>query len=271
MTRSRGRFHAHDPEAPAVFAEGVNVRYNGTLALERVSFTLERGERVAVVGPNGAGKTTLFRAIAGITPISAGRIRLYGGLPEEHICVGYVPQRSQFDMSFPVNVRDVVMMGRVGRLGLFRWPGRLDREMVQECLSLVGMDDLANRQIGELSGGQQQRVLIARALVQEAEIMLMDEPLTGLDAGSQEGIYQVLDELQRRGVTVLVATHDLNQAARCFDRVMLLNRRLVDIGVPQDVFRAETLRQAYGDHLQIVGTEGETLMMGGNGTCERGA
>ncbi len=244
------QYHQHNGNAPSIAAEGLTVRYNSTVALEDVSFSVDRGERVAVVGPNGAGKSTLFKVIAGILQPTSGRVTLYGGAPERHICVAYVPQRSQVDLQFPVNVRDVVLMGRTGRLGLLRRPGQRDHELVQECLELVDMADLADRRIGELSGGQQQRVFIARALAQEAQVMLLDEPFSGLDLNSQEEILAILDELRRRGVTVLVATHDLGQATRCFDRVMLLNRRLLGFGSPREVFTAELLGQAYGDRLR---------------------
>ena len=245
------QYHQHDPNAPSISAHDLVVRHNGTMALENVTFTVNAGERVAVVGPNGAGKSTLFKVIAGVLQPSAGRITLYGGEPERHICVAFVPQRTQVDLQFPANVRDVVSMGRTGRLGLLRWPRRHDRQLVEECMELVNVSDLAERRIGELSGGQQQRVFIARALAQEAELMLMDEPLNGLDVNSQEEIYAILDELRSRGVTVLVATHDLEQAARCYDRVMLLNRRLLGFGAPRDVFTADLLGQAYGDRLRI--------------------
>jgi manganese/iron transport system ATP-binding protein len=235
-----------------------------------VSFEVQKGERVAVIGPNGAGKSTLFKVLAGVLTPAAGRVSLYGGAPEEHICVGYVPQRSQVDLSFPASVSDVVMMGRAGRLGLFRWPGRRDRRMVRECLDLGEMGDLADRQIGELSGGQQQRVFIARALAQEAEIMLMDEPFSGLDANSQEGILAILNELQRRRVTVLVATHDLNQASTCFDRVMMLNHRLIGYGLAEEVFVDERLREAFGDQIRLVQADGRLIVIGEAGCCGGG-
>jgi manganese/iron transport system ATP-binding protein len=251
--------HLHDRDAPAIAARGVTVRYDGTLALDEVTFTLARGERVAVVGPNGAGKSTLFKVIAGLIRPTQGAVHLFGGAPEQHICVGYVPQRREIDARFPVNVYDVVMMGRVGSLGILRWPDRADRALALEALALVGMGEQAQRQIGELSGGQQQRVFIARALAQQAEIMLMDEPLNGLDTGSQAEIFRILDTLRARGVTVLVATHDLNQAAQCFDQVMLLSRRLVGLGLPTEVFTSERLDAAYGEQLRLVATGGGAL------------
>jgi manganese/iron transport system ATP-binding protein len=259
------RLSTHDPAAPSVSAVGVSVQYNGHLALDQVTFSLKSSERVAVVGPNGAGKSTLFKVIAGVLRPTRGQVRLFGDAPERHICVAYVPQRSQVDMTFPVNVRDVVLMGRIGKLGLLRNPGRKDLALVREYLDLVGMGDLADRQIGELSGGQQQRVFIARSLVQEAEVMLMDEPLTGLDANSQEGILKILDELRQRNVTVLVATHDLNQAARCFDRVLLLNHQLIGIGSAETVFTPQRLAQAYGDQLHLV--DGSSGVIAVNDTC----
>jgi ABC-type Mn2+/Zn2+ transport system ATPase subunit len=172
-----------------------------------------------------------------------------------------VPQRSQVDWQFPVNVADVVMMGRVSRLGLFRWPSRKDWSLVNQALELVGMDHLAKRQIGELSGGQQQRVFIARALAQEAELMLMDEPLNGLDVKSQEGIFSILDRLQKRGVTVLVATHDLNLAAERFDRLMLLNQRILGFGLARDVFTPQLLNEAYSGSMRLIETVNGTMVI----------
>ncbi len=249
----RPAFH-HESES-GVRLEHLTVRYNSHVpALEDVSFTLERGERVAVVGPNGAGKSTLFKVIAGILPPTSGQVDVYGRCPNEHIRIAYVPQRSQVDWSFPVTVADVVMMGRVGRLGLLRWPRRRDWEIVDESLRLVDMAEMANHQIGELSGGQQQRVFIARALAQEAELLLMDEPFTGLDVPAQETLFRILDQLRGRGVTVMVATHDLNQAADRFDRLILLNRRLIAIGRATEVLTPAHLAAAYGGQITILET-----------------
>jgi manganese/iron transport system ATP-binding protein len=257
----------HEAEAPILEASGVTVRYNGRVALDDVSFRLTHGERVAVVGPNGSGKSTLFKVIAGVLHPTAGEVRVGGHSPGGHICIAYVPQRSQVDWTFPVNVADVVMMGQVGKLGLFRHPGAKDWEYVHQCLEVVGMADLADRQIGELSGGQQQRMFIARALAQEAQLMLMDEPLTGLDVTSQENIFRTLEELHRHQVTIMVATHDLNLAAERFDRVMLLNGRLLGMGQPDDVFTPERLQAAYGGHLRLVETP-DGLMMLSDTCCE---
>ncbi|MCU0520463.1 MAG: metal ABC transporter ATP-binding protein [Anaerolineae bacterium] len=243
----------------------LTVGYNGTTALDRVTFHLNVGERVAVVGPNGAGKSTLFKVIAGVLEPTSGDVRVAGCSPRGHICIAYVPQRNDVDWMFPVTVEDVVMMGRFGRLGLFRRPGRQDRAVVRECLGIVGLAELAKRQISELSGGQQQRMFIARALAQESTLMLMDEPLTGLDMPAQERILALLDVLRMQGVTVMVATHDLNQAADYFDRVMLLNHRLLGIGTSAEVFTTAHLRDAYGGQLRLVETGDGLLAL--NDTC----
>ena len=241
-------------------ANGVTTMRGTQYALEDLSFEIDKGERVAVVGPNGAGKTTLLRLIVGSIKPGKGQVNIYGHGPDDHICIAYVPQRNQIDWSFPASVEDVVMMGRVGKIGLFRWPRRRDWEVVRSCLEQVRAIHLAKRQIGELSGGQQQRVFIARALAQEAELLLMDEPLTGLDLPSQEAIFEILNVVQETGVTVLVATHDLNLAAERFDRVMLINKRLIAFGQPPAVLTSNNLLYAYGGHVHVLGEE-ETVLV----------
>jgi ABC-type Mn2+/Zn2+ transport system ATPase subunit len=195
----------------------------------------------------------LFKLMVGEIRPNSGTVTLYGSTPADHLCVAYVPQRKTIDWSFPVTVADVVMMGRIGKIGLFRRAGRRDRELVQESLERVKIAPLADKQIGELSGGQQQRVFIARALAQEAELLLLDEPLTGLDIPSQERFFALLDTVAHSDVTTIIATHDLNLAARQFDQVMLLNGYLVAIGAPKEVLSAENLAAAYGGHLHTVG------------------
>jgi manganese/iron transport system ATP-binding protein len=260
------RSHApHQAGTPILEIKSLSVHYDGVLALEDISLRLQAGERVAVIGPNGAGKSTLFKVIAGVLPASSGEVKIYGQGPGGHICIAYVPQRSQVDWDFPVNVTDVVMMGRVGKLGFLRYPKAKDWAYVHQCLQVVNLDELASRQISELSGGQQQRMFIARALAQEAELMLMDEPFTGLDVKSQEDILTILGELQQRGVTVMASTHDLNLASQHFDRVVLLNRKVLGVGGPEEVFSAERLIQAYGGHLRLIQTESEILAL--NDTC----
>lgn len=256
---------------PVLDVQGLSVRYNDHFALQEITFHLQSGESVAVVGPNGAGKSTLFKVIAGVLPPSSGQVNVFGSQPGGHICIAYIPQRSQVDWRFPVSVGEVVMMGRSRRLRPFAWPNRQDWERVHQALRTVDLDDLSKRQISELSGGQQQRMFIARALAQEAELMLMDEPLTGLDAPSQESLLGLLGRLQEQGVTVMVATHDLQQAAQYFDRILLLNRQLIGLGSAAEVLTPARLKQAYGERLRLVEVEGglaaldDTCCEGGDG------
>lgn len=245
---------------PALEVHNLSVRYNGDQALENVSFRVQVGERVAVVGPNGAGKSTLFKAIVGLIHPQGGVVQTYGAE------IGYVTQRSTVDWNFPVTVHDVVMMGRIGKMGWFRWQHLRDREMVRRCLAQVGMLEYANRQIGELSGGQQQRVFIARALAQEATILLMDEPFSGVDMPSQEAILALLENLREQGITILVSTHDLNLAVERFDLLALLNRQLVAFGPPRQVITPHALTAAYGGQALWRG-EDYALVMGDIGCC----
>jgi len=244
--------HSHNKHAPPIHAELLRATYDGTLALENLTFTVEAGQRVAIVGPNGAGKTTLFKVIAGILRPTGGKLEIFGHGPGSHICVGYLPQRAQVNLDFPVTVAEVAMMGRVREIGLFRWPGKSDWEKVDSALERVGLAHIRGKHIGALSAGQQQRVYLAQAVAQQADIVLLDEPLTGLDLPAQEAIFEILDELSRMSITVLIATHDLNLAAERFDQVMLLNRRLISIGDPESAITSDALLEAYGGHLHVV-------------------
>lgn len=248
---------------PVLRVRNLSVSYNGTHVLFDVSFDVEAGQRVAIVGPNGAGKSTLFKAILGLAPRTDGTVSTNGAE------VGYVTQHSVVDRSFPVTVRDVVMMGRVGRMGWLRWHRPLDREIVQRSLAQVGMLEYAARQIGELSGGQQQRVFIARALAQEATILLMDEPFSGVDAPTQEAILGILDDLHQQGVTLLVSTHDLNLATDRFDRLALLNRQLIVYGPPREVVTPQALAAAYGGQALWRG-EDYAMVLGDIDCCGEG-
>jgi ABC-type Mn2+/Zn2+ transport system ATPase subunit len=225
----------------------VTVIYGGHLALEDMTAQVPHGARVAVVGPNGAGKSTLFKALMGLVPLYAGQIFIHGQpLGSHHDCVAYVPQREEVDWRFPVTVADVVMMGRYGHLGWLRRPTARDWAIVQRSLEQLGIAELAERPIGELSGGQQRRTFLARALAQEPHILLMDEPFTGVDVATLEATLQVLDHLRDAQVTVLLSTHDLNLAATYFDQVMLLNRRLIRYGSPEEVLTPETIVETFG-------------------------
>lgn len=248
------RLQIAEAAVPAIAVEGLTVTYGDRVALEDVSLTLPPGELVALIGPNGSGKSTLLRSILGVIPAAAGRVRVLGRpIREVHAEVAYVPQRERVDWDFPVTVADVVGMGRTVRLGWLRWPGAADRALVRAALERVDMLDRANSQIGELSGGQQQRVFLARALVQQARIMLLDEPLVGVDQRSADVILDLLVEQARNGCTIVMATHDLPQAARLADRLVLLRNRVVADGPPAAVFNPQRLGETFGGEVLITG------------------
>src|SRR5512146_897207 len=227
--------------------ENISVAYGDKTILKDVSFQVQHGARIAVVGPNGAGKSTLFKALVGLLPLQSGRILIHGlPLGDHKDCVAYIPQREEVDWRFPVTVQDVVMMGRFGSFGWVRQPSKKDREIVQRSLEQMGIRNLAKHSIGELSGGQQQRAFLARALAQEPHILLMDEPFTGVDVTTQEATLALIDQLGRQSVTVLVSTHDLTLATQRFDRVLLLNRKLIYYGRAGDAFTPEALGEAFG-------------------------
>jgi ABC-type Mn2+/Zn2+ transport system ATPase subunit len=259
----------HRTGLPVLEVHGVTVRYDGVTALEGITFSLQKGDFVALVGPNGAGKSTLFKAIAGLIKPQEGEIKVYGYEPGGHICIAYIPQRSEVDWNFPATVADVVMMGRIAKLGPLLWPRKKDWEVVYKALKVVGLEEMANRPIRELSGGQQQKAFIARALAQEAELMLLDEPFNGIDAPSQAEILQILKELHHREVTIMLSTHDLEMASQHFDLVMLLSRRLLGFGCPEMVFTPQLLRQAYGGHIQFLQTP-EGFRIVGDTCCGHG-
>jgi ABC-type Mn2+/Zn2+ transport system ATPase subunit len=228
--------------------EGVAAGYpGGALALEDVSFQIPHGAQVAMIGPNGAGKSTLFKAMVGLVPVRAGRILIHGlPLNAHRDCLAYVPQREEVDWRFPVTVKDVVMMGRYHHLKWPGRPGRKDRELVRAALDQLGLADLAGRPISDLSGGQQQRVFIARALAQEPHILLMDEPFTGVDAATVETTLRLLPELRKRGVTLIVSTHDLAMAWERFETILLINKRVVGFGRPAEVLTTGRIQEAFG-------------------------
>jgi manganese/iron transport system ATP-binding protein len=269
-----GRESPHRAGAPILSVQDLTVMYGQTPAVDGVSFELSAGDQVAVIGPNGAGKSTLFKAIAGVIAPTRGTVRVGGTDPAEHICIAYIPQRNQIDWSFPVTVADMVMMGRVGRLGWCRRPGRKDRDRVRDCLQLVHLDHLAGRQIGQLSGGEQQRMFLARALAQQAELMLMDEVMSACDVPSQEEIFRVLERLKEQRIAVMVSTHNLEDAASRFDRVLLMNQALIGLGSSTEVFVPDRLKLAYGGHLRFVNTPQGMLILndacGDAGGCGHG-
>jgi len=262
LNRHRGRTYArHAEDAPAVAVESVAVRYGDDVALENVSFRVEVGERLAVVGPNGAGKSTLLRVLVGLQDPTGGAVHVHGHGPSRHVCISYTPQKSTIDWRFPVTVSDVVRMGRIARRGPARRMTRQGRSLVQQALRAVALEPLAHRQISELSGGQQQRMFIARALAQEAEILLMDEPFTGLDVNAREDVLQQIVRLHERDVTCLVALHDLAIASTSFDKVLLLRRQQIGFGAPSEVFSEARLRRAYGECLRLAEADGGLVFL----------
>jgi len=240
-------------EVPAIEVRNLTVSYRSRPAIRNVTVQIDPGLLVGLVGPNGAGKSTLLKAVVGLVLPDSGTVRIFGQ-PIEAVRpqVAYVPQRSEVDWDYPIVVEEVVLMGRYPHLGLLRRPGPEDRQIVRAALRQVGMEAFADRQIGQLSGGQQQRVFLARALAQEASILLLDEPFVGVDAATEETIYALLRRMREEGRTVVVATHDLSRAQTSFDRLLLLNQVLVAYGPPKEVFTPALLQRTYGGRLTLL-------------------
>ncbi len=238
---------------PALETHDLTVAYHKRPVIYRVDLAVPPGRIVGIMGPNGAGKSTLIKAVMGIVPPVSGWVKIFGEPASRALRrVGYVPQRESVDWDFPVNVMDVVLMGRYGRLGLGRRPDARDREIARECLEKLGMLPFADRQIANLSGGQQQRVFLARALAQESDLYLMDEPFAGVDATTEAAIVTLLHELKARGKTILVVHHDLTSARQYFDMLLLINMHVVAFGETADVFTDALLQKTYGGRLTIL-------------------
>lgn len=248
----------HPP--PPVEVHDLTVSYDKKPVLWNIDVAFPEGEIIGIIGPNGAGKSTLIKAIMGLMPAESGWVQIYGEpLARQRRLVGYVPQRESVDWDFPVTVRDVVLMGTYGHLGLFRRPGKAERELSDRCLEQVGIASLANRQIANLSGGQRQRVFLARALAQESRIYLMDEPFVGVDAATESAIIDLLRRLKNQGRTLLVVHHDLQTASEYFDSILLLNMRLVAFGPTSEVFTTSLLQKTYGGRLTILSEAAEEV------------
>ncbi len=245
---------------PPLEIHDLTVAYHKKPVLYGVDLQVPSGAIVGIIGPNGAGKSTLIKSVMGLLPSSSGWVKIFGK-PYRESCgrVGYVPQRESVDWDFPVNVMDVVLMGRYGRLRLGQRPGKADREAARNCLEKVQMLPYANRQIGNLSGGQQQRVFLARALAQESDLYLMDETFAGVDAATEAAIVELLRELKSQGKTLMVVHHDLASAKEYFDHLLLLNMRLVAFGRTKEVFTPALLQATYGGRLTILSDVVETL------------
>lgn len=243
-----------------VWLADVSAGYGGRPALEQIGLAIEPGTLLAVVGPNGAGKSTLLKLLAGLLRPWTGRIEVLGHPPGQQAHrVAYVPQAELVDWAFPVTVGDVVMMGRYPALGPLRRPGPDDRRAVAEALAKVKMAGHAGTQIGELSGGQRRRVFLARALAAEPDLFLLDEPVTGIDATTQEDLMDLLEAEARRGKTIVATTHDLACAAQRFQRVLAINRTVVAHGPASLVLDPSVLARAYGGHLLVLG--GQAILM----------
>lgn len=240
-------------EAQPLAVRDLNVAYQTKVVVWDADFDAPAGKLVAIVGPNGAGKSTLLKAALGLLPIASGSVRFFG-LPyrQARHRVAYVPQRESVDWDFPVNAVEVVAMGLYRKLGWCRPVSRKEREQSRVALAKVGLADYAARQISQLSGGQQQRVFLARALVQDADLYLMDEPFASVDAATERAIVEVLRELRSRGKTVVCVHHDLATVPEYFDHVALLNMRVVAQGPVGSTFTAENLRKTYGARLTLL-------------------
>ena len=247
---TRQRTHPDPADDALVVAEDVSVAYGTTVAIQEVSFSVRRGERIGLIGPNGGGKTTLLRAILGELRPAAGALRV-------GTRCGSVPQITRSRLDYPVTALDVALMGALSRLP-WRRPGRAERQRAREALERVGMDGRAHELFGELSGGQQQRVLIARALVQDAGLLLLDEPFTGVDATNVETILELIDRLAAEGRGILVSTHDVDQV-RGWDAVLCLNHRQIAFGPPNEALRPEVLAATFPGSVIVLSHQGHQL------------
>lgn len=238
---------------PIVQAHDLSVHYEDRSALRGVNASIYPGETLGLLGPNGAGKSTLLKVIAGMLPASHGSVTFRGEqITGATTCITYVPQRSEVDWSFPISVMDATMLGLAPSRSRWKPFSRKDREQTLNALRQVKMDDLATAQIGALSGGQQQRVFLARALLACGDVLLLDEPFTGVDVPTQEMLVAIFDELRRQGTAIVYATHDLQQAARTSDRVLLLNGDVISYGPPSEALNHDSLQRTFGGQVVVL-------------------
>lgn len=239
---------------PVLSVNGLSASYRKNQVLDQVRFQVQPGTMTSIVGPNGAGKSTLLKVMLELHPRLSGTVSFFGSsYSKAKSRIGYVPQRGSVDWDFPTNALDVVMMGLYGQIGWLKWPRRTHRELALNALAEMGMADYAGRQISQLSGGQQQRVFLARALVQDAELYFLDEPLAGVDAATERAIMDTLKTLKSKGRTVMVVHHDLQTVEDYFDHVLLLNRTVVAHGATQETFTKENIYRTYGGTLRWMG------------------
>lgn len=255
--------HGGTAENSGIWTKDLWVTYrNGHTALEDVAFSIPKGTITALVGINGAGKSTVFKAIMGFVPPMRGQIRVLG-LPVQKALrknlVAYVPQAEEVDWTFPVLVKDVVMMGRYGHMNFLRRPSSADHAAVKKAMERVDIRDLADRQIGELSGGQRKRVFLARALAQDAQVILLDEPFTGVDVKTETQIVELLRTLREEGRVMLVSTHNLGTVPEFCDRAILMKKTVISYGTTEETFTRENLEKAFGGVLRVFTLSGKRL------------
>lgn len=248
---------------PIAELDNVSCSYGPQLVLSKVNLKIEAGEFVGLVGPSGSGKTTLLRTMVGTVQPVQGQVRVDGKsvqggkLPR---VVGYVPQLEMVDWTFPVTVEQVVMMGRIREMSLVPWASRKDKVIVQETLTRLGLGELSNRHIRALSGGQQQRVFLARALISNPKILLLDEPTSGVDIKTRNDVLNLLAEINQSGVTIVLTTHDLNSVAAHLPKVVCINQQLIAEGKPEEIFTEEVLGRTYGAGMRVVRQDGMLLI-----------
>jgi manganese/zinc/iron transport system ATP- binding protein len=248
------------PQNAVLEVHDLTVSYDKKPVLWGIDLTLPQGALVGIMGPNGAGKSTLIKAIMGLQHLASGYVRIFGeSLEKVRLRVSYVPQRESVDWDFPASVLEVVLMGLYGKMGLFQRPSKKDKEKALHYLSQVQMEAFAGRQISQLSGGQQQRVFLARALAQEADLYLMDEPFVGVDATTEQAIIQLLQGMKKEGKTLIVVHHDLQSAAQYFDWLVLLNLRLIASAPTEQALTPALLRETYGGRLTLLSEVGDLL------------
>ena len=251
-THSNGDTNPAAATPPAIEVSNATVSYGPTPALLDVSFNVPPGTLVGIIGPNGSGKSTLVKTILGFIEPDVGEIKLFGEpIENSRGRVAYVPQHGSVDWEFPITVRDVALMGRYGKIPWWRDASAEDRRIANEALKMVRMEEFANRQIGQLSGGQRQRVFMARAMAQGADILLLDEPFSGVDAATERAILDVLQRTKESGRTLMVVHHDLATAAEYFDRLLLVKQRLYAYGTPEQVLDPELLSAVYEGRLKV--------------------
>lgn len=242
----------HSSTAP-LKVEHLSMRYHHKPVLTDVSFSIPEGKTIAIVGPNGAGKSTLLKGIMGLESVIEGQVHFFGEpLANKRLSTAYVPQREEIDWDFPINVLNVVLMGRHGQLKLWQRPSKIDKEIAEQALKDLQMWDFKDRQISQLSGGQQQRVFLARALAQQASLYLMDEPFAGVDVATEKAIIELFKNLKKQGKTIICVHHDLNTVGEYFDWIIFINARLVAAGPAEEVLTKDNLNKTYGGRLSLL-------------------